>query len=195
MTKIPRKLGELLVENGLLTESQLLEALETQKREKRLLGEIIVELGFTTKDKLDGTLARQYGSRLGEFLISRNLISFDQLQMALDEQKNSAKSLGEILIDKGYIAEADLMEGLSRQHNLPYVKLSEQDISPEAVSRVPMDALRKYCVFPIRVENNMLVVATANPEDFIAESDLKFLSGMYVTFVLSSKSEILSFLE
>jgi len=195
MAKIPRKLGDLLVENGLLTEAQLLEALETQRREKKLLGEIIVDLGFTTKEKLDSTLARQYGSRLGEFLIGRGLISFDQLQSAMDEQRNSMKSLGEILIDKGYIAEADLMEGLSLEYNLPYVRLAEQDISPEAVSCIPMDALRKYCVFPIRVENNMLVVATANPEDFIAESDLKFLSGMYVKFVLSSKSEILSFLE
>ncbi|MDD5019048.1 MAG: hypothetical protein PHH75_04330 [Candidatus Omnitrophica bacterium] len=195
MAKIPKKLGELLVENGLLTEKQLLEALETQRRDKKFLGEIIVDLGFTTKEKLDSTLARQYGSRLGEFLIGRGLISFDQLQAALDEQRNSMKSLGEILIDKGYIAESDLMEGLSMQYNMPFVRLSEQDISPEAVSSVPMDALRKYCVFPIRVENNMLVVATSNPEDFIAESDLKFLSGMYIKFVLSSKSEILSFLE
>ncbi|MFA5038441.1 MAG: hypothetical protein WC732_02035 [Candidatus Omnitrophota bacterium] len=195
MAKIPKKLGELLVENGLLTERQVVEALETQKREKKYLGSIIVELGFTTQEKLDSTLARQYGSRLGEFLIEKGLISFDQLHVAMDEQKNSMKSLGEILIDKGYVTEMDLMEGLSRQYSIPYVKLSEQEISPEAVSSVPMDALRKYCVFPIRMENNQLVVATANPEDFIAESDLKFLSGKYIKFVLSSKSEILSFLE
>lgn len=195
MTRIPRKLGELLIENGILTEKQLLQALETQKKEKKFLGTIIVELGFTTQDKLDTTLARQYGSRLGEFLIQKGLITFDQLHVALEEQKNSMKSIGEILIDKGYVTESDLMEGLSREYNIPYVKLSEQDISPEAVASVPMDALRKYCVFPIKVEDNQLVVATTNPEDFIAESDLKFLSGKYIKFVLSSKSEILSFLE
>ena len=195
MSKVPRKLGELLVENGLLTEDQLLEALHTQKQERKLLGEIIVELGFTTKEKLDGTLARQYRSKLGEILINKGLIAFEQLQESLDEQKNSPKSLGEILINKGFVTEGDLMDGLSKQYNIPYIKISNYEINPEAISKVPLDALKKYCVFPINIEDNMLVVATANPEDFIAESDLKFLSGMYIKFVLASRSELLSYLE
>ncbi len=193
--KIPKKLGEILVENGLLTEAQLVEALAAQKRERKLLGEIIVDLGFTTKEKLHGTLAHQFGSILGEILITRGYLTFDQLQDALDEQKNSSRTLGDILIDKGFITETGLMDGLSRQYNIPYVKLANYQIMPEAISKVPLDALKKYCVFPIAIEDNCLVVATANPEDFIAESDLKFLSGMYIKFVLASRSELLSYLE
>lgn len=193
--KVPKKLGEVLVENGILTEGQLLEVLQTQKRSQKLLGEIIVELGYATKEKLDGALARQYGSRLGEILIDKNLITFEQLRIVLDEQRNSLKSLGEILVEKGFVSEVDIVEGLSKQYNIPYVKLSGYEINPHAVSKVPLDALKKYCVFPIDIENNMLVVATANPEDFIAESDLRFLSGMYIKFVLTSKSELLSYLE
>ncbi len=193
--RVPRKLGELLVENNILTEQQLLDALEAQKEKRGLLGEIIVELGFTTKEKLDAALARQYGSKLGEILINKRLISFEQLERILDEQKNSLKSIGEILIDKGFVSEADLMEGLSKQYNIPYIRMSDYEINPEAISKVPLDALKKYCVFPINIESNMLVVATSNPEDFIAESDLRFLSGMYIRFVLASKSEILSYLE
>ncbi len=195
MPRVPKKLGELLVENGILTEGQLVQALEAQRKERKLLGEIIVELGFATKDKLDGALAKQYGSRLGEILISKGLITFDQLHEVMDEQKNSSKSLGEILINKGYVNEVDLMEGLMKQYNLPYIKLGEYHINPEAVGKVPLDALKKYCVFPIDIEGDMLVVATSNPEDFIAESDLRFLSGMYIKFVLASKSDLLSYLE
>lgn len=195
MVKIPKKLGELLVENGILTESQLLEVLQTQKRSQKLLGEIIVELGYVTKEKLDAALARQYGSRLGEILIDKNLITFDQLRVSIDEQRNSLKSLGEVLAEKGFVSESDIVEGLSKQYNIPYVKLSNYEINPHAVSKIPLDALKKYCVFPIDIENNMLVVATANPEDFIAESDLRFLSGMYIKFVLTLKSELLSYLE
>lgn len=195
MTRIPKKLGELLIESGIVTESQLLDALAAQKWKKKLLGEVIVSMGFTTKEKLDEVLARQYGSKLGEILIAKKLITFDQLQGALDEQKNLPKSLAEILIEKGYVQEADMVEGLSQQYGLPYVRLADYEINPDAVSKVPLDALKKYCVFPINIEDSMLVVATANPEDFIAESDLRFLSGMYVKFVLASKSEILSFLE
>ncbi len=193
--KIPKKLGELLVENGLLTEAQLLAALDAQKRDRKLLGEIVAELGFITKENLDAALAHQYGSSLGEILINKKYITFDQLQSALDEQKNSMKTLGEVLIDKGYVAENDLMDGLAKQYNIPYLKISQYNINPDAVGRIPLDALRKYCVFPIDIQDNMLVVATSNPEDFLAESDLKFLSGMYIKFVLAARSELLSFLE
>jgi len=195
MTKIPRRLGDLLVENAILTELQLLEALTVQKKERKLLGEIIVDLGYTTREKLDESLARQFGSKLGEILIAKGLITFEQLQSVMDDQRSSQKSLGEILIDKGYLAEVDLIEGLSKQYSMPYVKLANYEINPEAIAKVPLDALKKYCVFPIGIENNMLVVATANPEDVIAESDLRFLSGMYIKFVLASKSDLLSYLD
>lgn len=195
MSRVPRKLGEILVEKGILTEQQLIEALETQKRDRKLLGEIIVDLGFVTKEKLDATLSKQYGSMLGEILTSKGLITFENLQQAFEDQKTSSKSLGEILVTKGFVTEADLMEGLSKQYNMPYVKLSDYTINPDAVSKIPLDALKKYCVFPIDVEGDLLVIATANPEDFIAESDLRFLSGMYIKFVLASRSELYSFLD
>ncbi|MGE5280457.1 MAG: hypothetical protein ACM3L6_06925 [Deltaproteobacteria bacterium] len=195
MAKIPQKLGELLVANGVVTEEQLLAALETQRQTRRLLGEIIVEKGYATKEKLDAALARQYGSALGEILIRKGYVTFEQLERALEDQRSSARTLGEILIDKGYVAESDLMDGLSQQYKIPYVRLSTYQINPEAVGKVPIDALKKYCVFPIDMQDNMLVVATCNPEDFVAESDLRFLSGMYVKFVLASRSELLTFLE
>jgi hypothetical protein len=195
MQRVPRKLGELLVESGLLTEVQLMEALEVQKRDRRLLGEIIIDRGYATRERLEALLAHQYGSTLGEILIDKGYLTFEQLKEALAEQGSYMKSLGEILIDKGLVTEMDLMDGLSKQYDLPVVKLSNITINPDAVSRVPMDALKKYCVFPIDIQDNMLVVATANPEDFLAESDLKFLSGMYIKFVLASRSELLSYLE
>jgi len=188
-------LGELLVTSGVLTEEQLLGALEIQKKERRLLGEIIVDRGYATKEKLDAVLAHQYGSILGEILIEKGYVTFEQLQNAMEDQKSSSRTLGEILIDRGYVSETDLIDGLSQQYKIPYVRLASYEINPEAVGKVPVDALKKYCVFPIDVQDNMLVVATANPEDFVAESDLRFLSGMYIKFVLASRSELLSFLE
>ena len=48
MSRIPKRLGEVLVENKILTEPQLLEALNVQRRDRKFLGEIIVELGYLT---------------------------------------------------------------------------------------------------------------------------------------------------
>ncbi|MCU0821775.1 MAG: hypothetical protein MUC95_04785 [Spirochaetes bacterium] len=52
-------LGELLLENGEITQDQLNEALKIQKEEGGLIGIIIVNLGYITEQKLVKSLAKQ----------------------------------------------------------------------------------------------------------------------------------------
>src|SRR2546425_12285797 len=54
-----RRLGRLLVEDGLITEDQLDQALENQVRTRRLLGDIVVELGYVAPDDVERVLANQ----------------------------------------------------------------------------------------------------------------------------------------
>lgn len=58
---ISKKLGDLLLERGVVTKEQLAEALELQKDTGRLLGEILVQLGFTTEEEIAKVLTAQYG--------------------------------------------------------------------------------------------------------------------------------------
>lgn len=63
MTKkfINKKLGELLVESGIITNSQLDKALELQKEQGGLIGEVLVQLKFTTEEDIAKMLTAQYG--------------------------------------------------------------------------------------------------------------------------------------
>ena len=61
-----RRLGRLLVEDGLITEDQLDEALENQVRTRRLLGDIVVELGYVAPDDVQRALANQAALATGE---------------------------------------------------------------------------------------------------------------------------------
>ena len=195
MDKISKRLGEILIESNLVSEQQLLAALSIQENSKKTLGEILVEQGYIAKEKLEAALAKQQGSKLGEILINAKAINFEQLQRALDIQKAELRSLGDVLIELDYITQEKLLEAQAKQYNLERVNLSQYNIDPDAFSKVPTEVLKHYHVMPIDIKDGFLVVATSDPEDILAISDLRFISGMHIKLVLSSKKEIKSFLE
>jgi len=190
-----KKLGELLIENNLVSEQQLLAALAIQETNKRLLGSILIEQGYITKEKLESILARQAGSKLGEILIENMVINFIQLKRALDMQRAELRPLSDILVDIGYATEDNLLEALAKQYHLARINLSQYNINPLAFPKVPAEVLKRYNVLPIDIKDGFLVVATSDPENVMAVSDLSFVSGMHIKLVLASKKEIQSLLE
>lgn len=59
--RIDKRLGEILVERGVLNPEHVQKALEIQKNDKRLIGEIIIDLGFATEKDIAQCIAYQYG--------------------------------------------------------------------------------------------------------------------------------------
>jgi hypothetical protein len=55
-----RRLGDIIVERGLVTEAQLNQALEAQRASGAKLGEVLVELGFITRVGLAGVITEQW---------------------------------------------------------------------------------------------------------------------------------------
>jgi len=58
-----------------------------------------------------------------------------------------------------------------------------------------MDVLRHYVVLPVDIKENTLIVACADPGDVLAIQDLRFISGMDVSFVLAPSKVIKTYLE
>ena len=61
--------------------------------------------------------------RIGDLLIANKIISQEQLNTALADQKKSGRKLGRVLIDNGFISEEQLLTFLSQQLNIPYIDL------------------------------------------------------------------------
>lgn len=190
MKKIPKRLGEILIEGEIVTKEQLKKALEIQRKEKRLLGEILVDLGYIAKEKLDLALVRQFGSRLGEILVRNKMINFEQLHKALERQRDVNSPLGEILIALGYISEESLLKSLSTRYGMPFIKLADYKVNVEALNKLPMELCRDYNVLPIDIKEGCLIVATATPEDIITEENMKAITGMPVKVVIALRAEI-----
>lgn len=130
--------------------------------------------------------------KLGEILVEAEAITSQQLEEALEIAREKGSVLGDTLLELGYIDEKTLYKGLEYLFRVPYVDLNETAIDKDAVSMISESMAKKFVVIPIKKEDKYLTVAMMNPVDFYAIDDIKNISGMEVTTVISPKRDILN---
>jgi type IV pilus assembly protein PilB len=193
------KLGEILLNQGYITEEQLQQALEQHKRTGISLGTVLVNLGAITEKDLTSVLGKQIEltqrKRLGELLIDQGVINEQQLQQALDEQKRSGKKVGECLIHLRHITEDKLVEVLSAQLDVPHVVLENFNFNATTVRLIPEDLARKYHVIPLFQRGNVITVAMADPTNLRIIDHLKFKTGKEIDAVIASEKSISNSIE
>ena len=131
-------------------------------------------------------------AKLGQLLVSSNIISQEQLKEALGMQKRAGGRLGTNLVKLGYITEEKLVTFLSRQYGVPAVELSEYKIDQAILKLVPRDIARKYLIMPVARVGATLTIAMADPSNVFAIDDVKFMTGYSVEVVVSSESSIIN---
>ena len=108
---------------------------------------------------------RRSTKRIGELLVQRGLISAEQLEQALAEQRSTREFLGAMLIRQGVIQPEALLEVLSEQFGIPHESLTPQDVDWRVVKQFPASVLAEGRCFPIRASEETVTVAVANPLD------------------------------
>ena len=129
-------------------------------------------------------------SRLGELLVSENLITRDQLEEALSYQKSNGGRLGSCLVKLNYINEDDLTGALSRQYGIPSINLSYYEMDPEIIKLLPRDVAVKYQVVPLSKVGSSLSIAMADPNNVVALDELKFLTSMNIEPLVAPESQV-----
>jgi len=109
------RLGQFFLRTSALDEQKLEELLREQAGSQKRLGELLVEKGMISQDELDKALENQQ-ILLGDILVKHNYISADQLTQALKTQKETFQPLGEILIHEGWITIQEMEQALREQH-------------------------------------------------------------------------------
>lgn len=130
--------------------------------------------------------------RIGELLLDSGIITKEQLDSALSEQKDTGKKIGSILIDKGFISKEDLAGFLEKQLGYPYCDLSNVIIDANVIKTIPVDVCRKYKLIPFGQNNDMLSIAMVNPMDLYAIDDIKFMTNCDVKPFVANEKEILT---
>jgi general secretion pathway protein E len=131
--------------------------------------------------------------RLGELLVQRGLVSAEEVDRALELQRERGDKLGKILVDLGYIAARDVLAALSDQLGIPLVSISIEEtpaVSPETEKLSPR-FLKQFRCLPYRLEEQALTLAMADPLDFETISAVEHSSGLRVLPVLAAEREIL----
>jgi type IV pilus assembly protein PilB len=129
-------------------------------------------------------------AKLGEILVRENLITPQQLREALEYQRGSGGRLGSNLIKMGFLSEDVITAVLSRQYGVPSVNLDMFRIDMDVINLIPQETAQKYGVLPIAKVGATLTLAMADPTNFFAMDDIKFMTGLNVEPVVVSEAAV-----
>src|SRR3989338_7310718 len=110
--------------------------------------------------------------RLGDLLIANKVISQEQLNTALADQKKSGRKLGRVLVENGFLSEDQLLTLLSQQLNIPYIDLRRYHYKPEVVRLIPEAYARRFRAIVLEDSRENLLVGMADPTDIFAYDEL-----------------------
>lgn len=127
---------------------------------------------------------------LGQILAERGIISYTQLEKALEAQKKDGGLIGEVIVKLGYASEEAIAHCLSLQFGFPYLPLENYEISKEVVSLIPKNVSAHYCLIALDKIGNTLTVAIANPLNVSAVEDLEDLTHCDIQVFISTPSDV-----
>jgi len=159
------KVGELLIEQKLITRDQLSEALELQKVvPDQPIGQLLCKLGFIKESDL-GFVLDQKGKRrkLSDVLLKNGLVDQQKLTHARETSRQSNISLEKALLKLRYLDEEQLAKSIASQYDLPYVQINGFDLDISLSKYISAVYAQKQGIAPISKIGNTLTLAMASP--------------------------------
>ena len=125
--------------------------------------------------------------RIGELLLREGLVTQDQLNKALGEQRNSGTRVGYNLVKLGFVKETDLTRMLARQHKMPAVDLTKFQVDPRIAKLIPAELALKHNVLPLKRDGRTLTVAMSDPATMSVLDDIKFITRLDIFPVIAGE--------
>jgi type IV pilus assembly protein PilB len=129
--------------------------------------------------------------RIGELLLKEKRITAEQLQEALNYQRQHGGKLGYNLIKLGLIKDEEITALLSKQYGVPSIALGQFEIDPGVVKLVPAETAQKYQIVPLSRSGATLTIAMTDPTNVFAMDDIKFMTGYNVEPVVASETAVI----
>lgn len=133
--------------------------------------------------------------RLGDLLVAQQLITQEQLDSALQEQRITGLKLGRQLIEMGYVEENTLLSLLSRQLNIPFVELKHFRFDRDLVQTLPESLARRYRVMVLKDEADSILLGMSDPTDIFGIDELQRYVTKPIKTAVVRESELLDILD
>jgi type II secretory ATPase GspE/PulE/Tfp pilus assembly ATPase PilB-like protein len=131
---------------------------------------------------------------IGTILVDRGLISAEQLDEAIDDQKRTGERLDHVLVRLGHVAPEEVLEAIGRQFDMPIVDLAALHVEPDVLQMLPAKLVFKQQCVPIRRTTTTLQIATCDPFELSAFDELRLLTGLGIELVLAEERDLRRFI-
>ena len=188
-------LGQLLLQEGLISSEQLAEALRLQATMERYtaIGQILLNQRVLTRQQLVSALKRHRKQlRLGDILIKAKVLTPERLRGALSHQRKIGLRLGDTLLQLGLVTEAQVRHALCTQLNVPFLDLEHfiPDPSHGLDRLIGRTYARKHRLVPVAKTGDSLTVVMDDPTNEAVVKELEALTGYTITVATSWRASI-----
>ncbi|WP_075796055.1 GspE/PulE family protein [Massilia putida] len=136
-------------------------------------------------------MARPEKVRLGEILVQQKLLSEDQLNQALADQKRTGRKLGRVFVESGFVTEEQISGALARQLGIPYLNLKFYNINQDVVRLLPETQARRFRALALEDRADTVLVGVSDPTDLFAYDEIARLLKKSVELAVVNETEVL----
>ncbi len=190
---ITKRLGELLIEQGLISQEQLDEALEMQKMyPDQTVGQLLCRLGYIRESDLSLVLDQKNKRRkLADIMLKEGLLDQQKLSQARELSRQNDIPLERALLKLQFIDEEQLARSVAAQYDLPYVEITTLSLDPALSRYISSVYAQKHLLVPISMIGNTLTLAMAQP---LRHHDIRQLEDsirLKIISVIASEASVL----
>lgn len=128
---------------------------------------------------------------IGSILLDVELVTQEDIEEALEIQKQTGQRLGEVLVSLGVVSDDDIRWALAEQLNLPYVNIRKDQIDTDVAMLIPEKLARRYHIIPILKIDDELTVVVDDPLNDTIIKDIESITRSHVKVSLGRTSDIL----
>ena len=190
---ITKRLGELLIEQGLISQEQLEQALEMQKMfPDQTIGQLLCRLGYIRESDLSLVLDQKNKRRkLADILLKEGALDQQKLSQARELSRQNDIPLERALLKLRFIDEEQLARSVAAQFDLPYVEIDALSLDPGLSRYISSVYAQKHLLVPISMIGNTLTLAMVQP---LRHHDIRQLEDnirLKIISVIASEASVL----
>jgi MSHA biogenesis protein MshE len=140
-------------------------------------------------------MARPEKIRLGDLLVKQDVITDEQLMLALTAQKATGRKLGRVLVESGYCTEEGISNALARQLGAEFIDLKVFQPKPEFVKLLPEAQARRFRALVLDEKGGLLRVGMSDPTDLAAFDEISRITKRDIDLAVVTEGQLLPLLD
>jgi len=134
---------------------------------------------------------KTFGERIADAMVEDGLLTREQVQELLEQQKREGSRFIKLVIEKAYVSEQDLTVSMGRVLNTPPINVTRLSIPHEIAELIPREVAQNHKVIPIARLENKLFLAMADPLNVLAIDDIKRITRLEIVPLIASERAII----